>query len=52
LYEEFVLGMKGVSRRSAFVIDKNGVIRYAEVLEKAADLPNFDAVKATLQQLD
>jgi peroxiredoxin len=52
LYEEFVLGMKGVSRRSAFVIDKNGVIRYAEVLEKAADLPNFEAVKATLQKLN
>ncbi|TAK41223.1 MAG: peroxiredoxin [Saprospiraceae bacterium] len=52
LYEEFTLGMKGVSRRSAFVIDKNGVIRYAEVLEKAADLPNFEAVKATLQQLN
>jgi len=51
LYEEFTLGMKGVSRRSAFVIDKNGIIRYAEVLEKAADLPNFEAVKAALQQL-
>ncbi|MEM9822894.1 MAG: redoxin domain-containing protein [Bacteroidota bacterium] len=51
LYEDFVLDMKGVSKRSAFVIDKNGVIQYAEVLESAGDLPNFSAVKETLGQL-
>jgi len=45
LYEEFVLGMRGVSKRSAFVIDGEGVIRYAEVLESAGDLPNFEAIK-------
>lgn len=48
IYEEFVLGLKGVSRRSAFVIDREGVVRYAEVLESAGDLPNFEAVRATL----
>jgi len=48
LYEEFVLGMRGVSKRSAFVIDKEGKIKYAEVLESAGDLPNFDAIKAAL----
>ena len=52
LYEEFVLGMKGVAKRSAFVIDKTGIIRYKEVLEKAGNLPNFDAIKATLQSLN
>ena len=51
-YEEFVLGMKGVSKRSAFVIDKEGVVKYAEVLESAGDLPNFEAVKRTLGQLN
>lgn len=51
-YEEFVLGMKGVSKRSAFVIDKNGMVQYAEVLESAGDLPNFEAIKATLRQLN
>ena len=39
LYEEFVLGMRGVSKRSAFVIDGNGELQYAEVLENALDLP-------------
>lgn len=52
LYEEFVFGLKGVSRRSAFVIDKEGVIRYAEVLESAGNLPNFEAVKNTLAALN
>ena len=52
LYEDFVLDMKGVSKRSAFVIDKEGVIRYGEVLESAGDLPNFEAVKNTLSSLN
>lgn len=51
LYEEFVMGMKGVAKRSAFVIDKEGIVRYAEVLESAGDLPNFDAVNETLASL-
>ena len=52
LYEEFVLGMKGVSKRSAFVVDGKGVVRYAEVLESAGDLPNFDAIRKTLAELN
>ncbi len=50
-YETFVFGMHGVSKRAAFVVDKDGIIQYVEVLEKAADIPNFDAVKATLESL-
>lgn len=52
LYAEFVLGMKGVSKRSAFVIDKAGVLKYQEVLEKAGDLPNFEAIQACLKSLN
>lgn len=52
LYETFVFGMRGVSKRSAFVIDKEGVVRYAEVLESAGDLPNFAAIQETLSQLN
>jgi len=51
LYDTFVFGMKGVSKRSAFVVDKNGVIQYAEVLEKASDIPNFIAIKEVLSKL-
>ena len=51
-YDEFVLGMKGVANRSAFVVDKEGIIRYAEVLENAGDLTDFEAVKKTLHELN
>jgi glutaredoxin-dependent peroxiredoxin len=48
LYADFVLGMKGVSKRSAFVINGEGIITYAEVLEDAGQVPDFDKVKAAL----
>lgn len=51
LYESFVFDMQGVSKRSAFVVDKEGVIRYAEVLENAGEQPNFEAINQTLQTL-
>lgn len=44
LYNEFVFGLKGVSKRAAFVIDENQQVIYAEVLESAGDLPNFEAI--------
>ena len=44
--------MKGVSKRSAFVIDSEGTVQYAEVLESAGDLPNFDDIKETLAGLN
>jgi glutaredoxin-dependent peroxiredoxin len=52
LYDSFVFDMKGVSKRSAFVLDKDGIVRYAEILEKATDLPDFDAVQNTLKSLN
>ena len=52
IYEEWVFGMKGVAKRSAFVIAREGIIRYAEVSESAGDLPNFKAVKETLASLN
>lgn len=51
-YDDFVLDMKGVSKRAAFVIDKEGAIQYAEVLDNAGELPNFAAVKETLESLN
>lgn len=51
LYDSFVFGMLGVSKRSAFVIDKDGIVRYAEVLEDAGKQPNFDAIKACLEKI-
>ena len=45
------LGMAGVAKRSAFIIDKNGVIQYAESNDDAKQLPNFDKIKARLEEL-
>lgn len=51
IYEDFVFEMKGVSKRSAFVIDKDGIVRYAQVLENAADIPDFKAINEVLASL-
>ena len=51
LYEDFVLGLKGVSKRAAFVIDTSGIIKYAEVLENAGNLPNFESIQTALSDL-
>jgi glutaredoxin-dependent peroxiredoxin len=44
-------GVGDTAARAAFVIDKNGVIQYSEQTPTPKDLPNFDAVKATLAKL-
>ena len=49
LYEEFAFGMKGVSKRAAFVIDEEQNIIYAEVLENAKELPDFAAINEALK---
>ncbi|MBS1729354.1 MAG: peroxiredoxin [Bacteroidetes bacterium] len=50
LYDTFIGWMKGVSKRSAFLIDEEGIIRYAEVLESAGDLPNFQEINSILEK--
>ncbi|MBS1917477.1 MAG: redoxin domain-containing protein [Bacteroidetes bacterium] len=52
LYEQFGFDMKGVSKRAAFVLDKTGIVKYTEVLEKASDLPDFNAINRVLAELN
>ena len=52
LYETFAFGMIGVSKRSAFVIDKEGILRYVEVLENAGEVPSFENILSTLSALN
>ncbi|MFM8488753.1 MAG: redoxin domain-containing protein [Bacteroidota bacterium] len=52
IYKEFALGLKGVSKRSAFVIDREGILRFVEVLENAGELPDFGAIESTLKSLN
>ncbi|MEI7960344.1 MAG: redoxin domain-containing protein [Chitinophagaceae bacterium] len=53
LYDVFpAFEMQGVSKRSAFVVDKEGVVQYAEVCPTPGDLPNFEAIQTTLNTLN
>ena len=47
----FSYNMKGVSKRSAFIIDTLGIVRYAEVLENASEQPNFKDIALILEGL-
>lgn len=50
-YEMFNYGMRGVAKRSAFIIDENWIIQYAEVLENSSHVPNFEAINAKLENM-
>jgi len=53
LYETFpAFEMVGVSKRAAFVIDKDGMVQYAEVCATPGDLPNFVAIQTVLEGLN
>ena len=53
LYEIFpALEMRGVSKRAAFIVDKNQTIQYAEICATPGDLPNFSAIEAVLKNLN
>jgi Peroxiredoxin len=45
-----LMGLQGVSKRAAFVVGEDGKIKYAEVLESPGDLPDFEAIKASLKE--
>ncbi|EDM35971.1 Peroxiredoxin [Pedobacter sp. BAL39] len=48
-YPDFVFNLKGVSKRAAFVVDEEGKIIHAEVLEDAGNMPDFDAIKRSIE---
>ncbi|MCS6917511.1 MAG: peroxiredoxin [Chitinophagales bacterium] len=51
LMEEFPFGYRGVSRRATFVVDRTGILRYAEVLASPGDFPDLQRLQAALQAL-
>jgi peroxiredoxin len=52
IYDRWGMELKGVSKRSAFIIDKQGIIQYIEILENAGEIPNFEAIRKTLEELN
>ena len=51
VFNEDMIGLKGIAKRAVFVLDKDGVIRYREVLDDARNEPNYQKVFDTLATL-
>lgn len=52
VHHDFAFGMKDVSKRVVYIIDKNGVIQYSEETPTLGDMPNLAGVKAKLSELN
>jgi peroxiredoxin len=48
VFNEDMIGLKGIAKRAVFVIDKDGIVRHQEVLEDARNEPNYSAVFTAL----
>ena len=46
-----MIGLKDISKRAVFVIDRNGVVRHKEVLDDARNEPDYGKVKQALASL-
>ncbi len=54
LYDVFAPGkydLKGVAKRSAFIVGRNGKIKYSEICSSPGDQPDYKAIKNTLDNL-
>jgi peroxiredoxin len=51
VFNEDMIGLKGIAKRAVFVIDKDGVVRHREVLEDARNEPDYDKVFSALATL-
>jgi peroxiredoxin len=44
VYNEDMIGLKGIAKRAVFVLDKNGVVKHREVLDDARNEPDYEKV--------
>ena len=51
VFNEDMIGLKGISKRAVFVLDKDGVVRYREVLDDARNEPNYEGVLKAVETL-
>jgi glutaredoxin-dependent peroxiredoxin len=51
VYNEDMIGLKGIAKRAVFVLDKDGVVRHREVLDDARNEPNYEKVFGALRTL-
>jgi glutaredoxin-dependent peroxiredoxin len=51
VFNEDMIGLKGIAKRAVFVIDKDGVVRHREVLDDARNEPDYEKVFSALAAL-
>jgi peroxiredoxin len=51
VHHDFAFGYKDVAKRATVVLDKEGIVRFMEVLPNPGEMPNMDAIKQAVQQL-
>jgi glutaredoxin-dependent peroxiredoxin len=51
VFNEDMIGLKGIAKRAVFVLDKDGIVRHREVLDDARNEPSYEAVHHTLASL-
>ena len=52
LSDTFAFNMRGVGKRSVFVVDKEGIVRHIEILDNPGDMPSFDGIEEALKSLN
>ena len=52
VFNEDMVGLKGIAKRAVFVLDKEGAVQHSEVLEDARNEPDYSRVYAVLASLD
>jgi peroxiredoxin len=51
VFNEDMVGLKGISKRAVFVLDKEGVVRHREVMDDARNEPNYEKVFEALKYI-
>ena len=51
VFNEDMIGLKGIAKRAVFVIDGAGIVRHREVLEDARNEPDYSLVFASLADM-
>jgi peroxiredoxin len=51
VFNEDMIGLKGIAKRAVFVLDKDGIVRYSEVLEDARNEPSYQKILDSLASL-
>lgn len=51
VFNEDMIGLKGIAKRAVFVIDKDGIVRHRQVLDDARNEPDYEQVFGALVSL-